>query len=63
VKDARNDVYHHKSVARMTHVVYHAEDLLDYLDFSMRFVFDKVMDAAPQNPKFTHKISPRHRAW
>jgi hypothetical protein len=63
VREARNDVYHHKSVARMTGVVTNAEDLLDYLGFSLRFVFDKVMDTAPQEPRFVIAIEKRHRTW
>jgi hypothetical protein len=63
VREARNDVYHHKSVARMTGVISNAEDLLDYLGFSLRFVFDKVMDTAPQEPRFLIAIEKRHRTW
>ncbi|MGY4499397.1 hypothetical protein ACVWYH_003328 [Bradyrhizobium sp. GM24.11] len=63
VREARNDIYHHKSVARMTGVVYHAEDLLDYLGFSLRFVFDKILDAVPQEPRFLIRIEKKHRTW
>jgi hypothetical protein len=63
VREARNDVYHHKSVARMTDVVTHAEDLLDYLGFSLKFVYDKVSDAVPQELRFTVKIRADHRTW
>ncbi len=63
VREARNDIYHHKSVARMTGVISNAEDLLDYLGFSLRFVFDKIADAAPQEPRFLIKTENRHRAW
>jgi hypothetical protein len=63
VREARNDIYHHKSVARMTGVVTNAEDLLDYLGFSLCFVFDKVADAAPQEPRFLIKTEKRHRTW
>src|SRR5215207_7942703 len=31
--DARNDVYHHKSVAQMSNIVAAAEELLDHLHF------------------------------
>jgi hypothetical protein len=63
VREARNDVYHHKSVARMKDVVANAEDLLDYLDFSLAFVFEKIMNTNPQEPKFVTKIEKRHRTW
>jgi hypothetical protein len=63
VREARNDIYHHKSVARMTGVVANAEDLLDYLGFSLRFVFDKIADAGPQEPRFLIKTAKRHRTW
>ena len=63
VREARNDIYHHKSVARMTGVVTNAEDLLDYLGFSLRFVFDKILDTAPHDPRFIIQIEKRHRTW
>ncbi|SIN83583.1 hypothetical protein SAMN05443247_00082 [Bradyrhizobium erythrophlei] len=63
VREARNDVYHHKSLAKMTDVVSHAEDLLDYLGFSLRFVFEKISDSVPQEPRFAFKIRAQHRTW
>ncbi len=63
VRDARNDIYHHKSIARMTDVVKHAEDLLDYLNFSLQFAFEKIENSAPQLPRFVFPISARHRTW
>jgi hypothetical protein len=63
VREARNDVYHHKSVARMTDVVFHAEDLLDYLNYSLNFVCDKISNASPAKPKFALVIEVRHRTW
>jgi hypothetical protein len=63
VREARNDVYHHKSVARTTDVVAHAEDLLDYLGFSLGFVFEKIWDAAPQEPRFSITPTTRHGTW
>ncbi|UPK35485.1 hypothetical protein IVB18_47360 [Bradyrhizobium sp. 186] len=63
VREARNDVYHRKSVARMTGVVSHAEDLLDYLGFSLNFVCSKVADSVPQELRFAIKIRADHRIW
>ena len=63
VREARNDVYHHKSVARMTDVVFHAEDLLDYLDFSLDFVCNKITDVPPTKLRFAVLVEARHRTW
>ncbi|MHC2709992.1 hypothetical protein ACVIWV_009287 [Bradyrhizobium diazoefficiens] len=63
VRDARNDVYHHKSIARMTDVVFNAEDLLDYLDFSLNFVCTKIGEATHTNLKFAVAVEIRHRTW
>jgi hypothetical protein len=63
VREARNDVYHHKSVARMAGVVGHAEDLLDYLGFSLNFVCNKVADSVPLRLRFVIKVRADHRTW
>lgn len=64
VREARNNVYHHKSVAQMTGVVSAAEELLDRLDFSLRFVVAKVADAQPGALTFLIPIEPdRHHTW
>ncbi len=63
VSDARNDIYHHKSVARMSNVVLHAEDLLDYLNYSLRFVCSKIRETSPTKLKFQVEIERRHRTW
>ncbi|MGD9766240.1 MAG: hypothetical protein AB7U62_01230 [Pseudolabrys sp.] len=63
VRDARNDVYHHKSVARMSQIVATAEDLLDYLDFSLGFVCGKIDDSAPAALTFAIPPASRHRTW
>jgi hypothetical protein len=36
----------------MTDVVFHAEDLLDYLDFSLDFVCNKITDVPPTKLRF-----------
>jgi hypothetical protein len=61
VRDARNDVYHHKSVARMTNVVATAEELLDYLGFSLAFVYRKITESKPSALTFSIPVAPRHR--
>jgi hypothetical protein len=63
VREARNDVYHHKSVARLTDVVASAEELLDYLNCSIRFVYDKVDCAVTTAPRFVIPIEARHNTW
>jgi hypothetical protein len=63
VRDARNDVYHHKSVARLAQVVSTAEELLDYLDCSLSFVCEKIKSAVPTPPGFSIQIEDRHRTW
>ncbi len=63
VRNARNDVYHHKSVARMSDVVATAEELLDQLDFCLSFVFQKVSGTTPTRPSFSVAVEPRHRTW
>jgi hypothetical protein len=63
VRNARNDVYHHKSVARMSDVVGTAEELLDHLDFCLSFVFQKVSGATPVRPSFAVPAESRHRTW
>jgi hypothetical protein len=63
VKDARNDVYHHKSVARVANVVSTAEELLDRLNFSLKFVYEKVCASQPVQPAFKIAIEQRHNTW
>lgn len=63
VRDARNDVYHHKAVARLTQVVSTAEELLDYLNCSIGFVHSKITAANPNELQFAVPVEPRHNAW
>ena len=63
VLEARNDVYHHKPVARLNNVVATAEELLDYLDCSIDFVYQKIKDATPKSPHFSVQIEPRHNTY
>jgi hypothetical protein len=63
VREARNDVYHHKAVARLTNVVSTAEELLDYLNCSIGFVYSKVTVARPTPVQFAMPIEPRHNTW
>jgi hypothetical protein len=63
VRNARNDVYHHKSVARMSDVVATAEELLDHFDFCLSFVFQKITGATPTRPSFVVAAETRHRVW
>lgn len=64
IRNARNDVYHHKSVSGMTDVVIAAEELLDRLGFSLQFVYEKISKCGPSYPAFQINIDPqRHRTW
>jgi hypothetical protein len=63
VRNARNDIYHHKSVARLKKVVSTAEELLDYLNFSLAFVCTKVKDVKLEDIKFRIQPTTRHNIW
>lgn len=64
IRSARNDVYHHKSVARTTGIVETTEEMLDYLNFSLCFVFTKTMEAMPKKLPFAVTVDPvRHHTW
>lgn len=52
VREARNDIYHHKSLARMKNVVSSAEELLDRLGCSLSFGYAKITEARPIYPQF-----------
>jgi hypothetical protein len=63
VRDARNEVYHHKSLSGMSAVISAAEELLDRLHFSLRFVHGKIVTCKPAALVFNYPIEPRHRPW
>jgi hypothetical protein len=63
VRSARNDVYHHKSTPKLANVVATAENLLDYLDCAVGFVYQKIKDSRPIPPSFVVAIEPRHKTW
>jgi hypothetical protein len=63
VRSARNDVYHHKSIPKLVNVAATAEDLLDYLDCSIGFIYRKIKDANPVPPTFALAEEPRHNTW
>lgn len=63
VRDARNDIYHHKSVARTSNVISSAEKILDYLDCSLSFVCSKISESSPVPHSFGIPVQPRHRCW
>jgi hypothetical protein len=52
VREARNDIYHHKSLARMNNVVFSAEELLDRIGCSLSFSYEKITGAAVSPPNF-----------
>ncbi|WP_454886387.1 hypothetical protein [Sphingomonas oryzagri] len=52
VREARNDIYHHKSVARMTNVVTSAEELLNRVGCSLAFSYDKITGSKVAPPPF-----------
>jgi hypothetical protein len=63
VRDARNKVYHHQSLSGMSQVVHTAEELLDYLDFSLGFVHQKIISTPMPLLKFVVPVEPRHHIW
>lgn len=64
IRNARNAVYHHKSISGMADVVLAAEEILDRLGFSLKFVYGKITDCEPAYPMFHIDIDPkRHRTW
>ncbi len=63
IREARNDVYHHKAVARLANVVATAEELLDYLNCSLGFVYRKITAVTPTVLQFALPIEPRHNTW
>jgi hypothetical protein len=63
IREARNTVYHHRSLSGMSSVVIAAEELLDRLDFSLGFVCGKIGESTPKKATFSIAIEPRHRTW
>jgi len=64
VREARNNVYHHKSVSEMRKVVEDAEELLDCLNFSLSFVCRKMSEARVPHLKFLiSEDNVRHHTW
>jgi hypothetical protein len=63
VRNARNDVYHHKSAAKISNVVATVEELLDYLDCALRFIYQRIKASTPIAPEFVYTIEPRHDTW
>ena len=53
VREARNQVYHHRSVAQMRSIVVAAEHLLDRLGCSLSFSYKKITVARTSQPQFT----------
>ncbi|MCP1854487.1 MULTISPECIES: hypothetical protein [unclassified Bradyrhizobium] len=63
VREARNAVYHHRSLSGMSDVVAAAEELLDKLDFCLKFVHGKVAECEPTKLSFSVDAEKRHRTW
>lgn len=64
VREARNAVYHHRSLSGMSDVVANAEVLLDKLNFSLKFVHGKVAECEPAKLSFLIEADAvRHRTW
>lgn len=55
VRVARNDIYHHKSVAQMKNIVTSAEELLDRIGCSLSFGYAKITGARVSPPRFQIK--------
>lgn len=63
IRDARNDIYHHKPTARTKAVVSAAEELLDRIGICLRFHFDRISEAQLSSPPFAVEINARHNSW
>lgn len=63
VREARNAVYHHRSLAGMSDVAAAAEELLDKLDFSLKFVHGQISECEPKSLSFSVAPERRHRVW
>lgn len=63
VRDARNDIYHHKSLARMANVVTSAEELLERLNCSLALAYDKITNSRVVAPKFAITQTAQHNLW
>ncbi|MCA6116894.1 hypothetical protein J6524_18685 [Bradyrhizobium sp. WSM 1738] len=63
VREARNAVYHHRSLSGMSDVVAAAEELLDKLNFCLKFVHGRVADCEPTKLAFSVEAEKRHRTW
>jgi hypothetical protein len=63
VREARNTVYHHRSLSGMSDVATTAEELLDKLNFSLEFVHTKISECTPAKLPFAIPSDKRHRTW
>jgi hypothetical protein len=63
IMNARNDIYHHKSVAHLSNVVSTAEELLDSLNFSLRFATLEFATSTPKALQFKNPVLKRHNTW
>jgi hypothetical protein len=63
IMNARNDIYHHKSVAHLSNVVSTAEELLDSLNFSLRFATSEFATSTPRALQFKNSVEKRHNTW
>lgn len=63
VINARNDIYHHKSVAGLKDVVNTAEELLDNLNYSLGFATHKIGSSTPKALNFNIPVGKRHHTW
>ena len=63
VRDARNDIYHHKSIARMKNVVVSAEEILNRFDCSLGFAYTKITMARAGPPTFAITQGGQHNMF
>jgi hypothetical protein len=52
-----------KSLAGMTNVVSAAEELLDFLNCSLGFIYEKITASSPTDPVVIVHLEARHRTW
>jgi hypothetical protein len=63
IMNARNDIYHRKSVAHLSNVVSTAEELLDSLNFSLRFATLEFATSTPKALQFKNPVLKLHNTW
>ncbi len=60
VRDARNDIFHHRPVAKKSEIVSLAEELMDYIDVSASQMVGNIAASTPGAFAFSRAVEKRH---